>query len=484
MSAPPHPTGSAAGLGQVRSTGSAAGLDLVGALPQSRGRAALWRALAAGVLLACAVGDLRAESARGLVKRGNAAYEAERYDEAMKAYEQADVESPESPVVAFNQGAVHYRAEDYAAARQAFAEAARRSRDPAFEASCRYNTGNCWFKEARRQMDSDLKKAVEACENSVDSYQAALALKPDFLEAKRNIEVVRRLWKSILDEQKRRQEEQKAQQEQQQKLQEELKQLIERQEKAAGQSAELAKKQDAEGSTQAVQEQSATQADAQRQLGEDTQAVTDSLQQRLAPAPHAAQASGTPGAAPGTAAGGASPPAQAPTHPALDHMGEARGLQDQATQKLEQRLPRPAAGDQTQAAAALRRALESLSQDQKEPPQQGGQEQREQQQQQGQQPAEQKPEQEKGKEEGEQKGKQDQQGQDQQGQDQQEEQGEPQQAASAQEGKEGEESEERQQASARLADQDARDILDEEKRNRDRRTAAEQDGIQPVDKDW
>ena len=431
--------------------------------------------LTAAVALGAAAAG-RAESARSLVKRGNTAYAAGRYDEAMKAYEQADVESPESPVVAFNQGTVHYRTEDYAAARESFAEAARRSRDPVFEAGCRYNTGNCWFKEARRQMDSDLKKAVEACESSVDSYQAALALHPEFEDAKRNIEVVRRLWKSILDEQKRRQEQQQAQQEQQQKLAEQLRQLIERQEKAARESADLAKGQEAQNANQAVREQSSAQADVQRQLGQDTQATADSLQQMLsqsqAPAP--ANPGGTP------------PPPQAPGHPALEHMAQARERQDQAAQKLDQCQPKPASGDQSQAAEALRQALDSLSQTQQEQQdQQGKQNQPQQQNPQGrqQQPGEKGKEQEQGREQ-EKPPQEQEKGPGQEAKQPPQEQEKQEQAATVKEGKEEGEPKEQPQARTRLVDQDARDILDAEKRNRDRRTAAEQDGIQPVDKDW
>ncbi|NLF16151.1 MAG: tetratricopeptide repeat protein, partial [Lentisphaerae bacterium] len=143
-----------------------------GSAPRRLGAMALAMALAWS-------GSARADSARTMVRRGNDAYAAGRYEEAMKAYDQADVESPESPVVAFNRGAALYRTGDVAAAREAFSEAARRSRDPAFEAQCRYNIGNGWFQEARRQKDSDLAKAIEACEHSVDNYQAALVLEPE-----------------------------------------------------------------------------------------------------------------------------------------------------------------------------------------------------------------------------------------------------------------------------------------------------------------
>jgi hypothetical protein len=401
------------------------------------------------------------------VRRGNKAYEAKRYDEAMKAYEQADVESPESPVIAFDKGAAQYRAEDFGAARESFEKAAKGSRDPLFEAKCRYNLGDCWFREVRRQMDSDLGKAVEACERSVDEFQAALALDPTMAAARRNIEVVRRLWKTILDEQKRRQEEQKAQQEQAQKLAEQLKQLIERQDKAAGQSAELAQQQASGGTTPAVQQQSAAQAEGQRQLGQDTQALADTLQQS------ASQAQPPPGGFPGgpmtpsASTGGPAP--SSPPHPAVQHMADARQAQDQATEKLGQTQPEPANADQKQAAEALRKALESMSQEQ-----QGQQGQKQQQ--------EQEQEQEQGKEQEQEQGKE--KGEEQQGKEGEQEQEKAEQAAAEEGGEQDEESKDRPQAKARLADQDARDILDDEKRNRERRTAAEQRGITPVDKDW
>lgn len=413
--------------------------------------------------------DAVAESPRSLVRRGNRAFEAGRYDEAMKAYEQADVEAPESPVVAFNQGTVHYRAEDFAAARAAFEKAARASHDPRFEAMCRYNLGNCWFREVRRQMDSDLGKAVEACERSVDEYQAALALDPTLDAARRNIEVVRRLWKSILDEQKRRQEQQDARQEEARKLLEQLRQLIERQEQAARQSEDLARRQTAQGSTPEVQQQAAAQAAGQRQLGQDTQSVLENLRQAAAQAAPQQPPPQTPGA-------GAAPDAP-PQHPAIQHMADARQAQDRAADALDQTRPAPAGEDQKRAADHLRKALESLAQPQQEQPTQGSQQAQQQQQQQpapqqGQDSANQ------NEDDAPQNG---QKGQD----DKNSQQNEKEAARQSTENENATQPEEpRQQARARLADQDARDILDTEKRNRERRTAAEQRALAPVDKDW
>ncbi len=46
-----------------------------------------------------------AVSARKMVSRGNTAYAAEKYDEALEAYEGASVEAPESARIYFNKGA-------------------------------------------------------------------------------------------------------------------------------------------------------------------------------------------------------------------------------------------------------------------------------------------------------------------------------------------------------------------------------------------
>jgi len=166
----------------------------------------------------------------------------------------------------------HFRLEDYAKAREAFDAAALKTKDLPLEARCNYNVGNCAFRQAERQKDSDLKKAVEQYQEAVRFYQNALKLDPTLTDAAHNIEVTRLLLKDLLDQLKKQQEEQKKKQEQQQKLAEKLKELVERQKKAAKDSQDLAKQK-----PQDLDPQAEKQADAQRDIKKETEELASKI---------------------------------------------------------------------------------------------------------------------------------------------------------------------------------------------------------------
>lgn len=202
----------------------------------------LCRMLLPFTLMATVAGaDAANASAYELVEKGNAAYAAGRFDEALKHYNDASVANPESAELYFNQGTVHYQKGDYEAATSAFADAALRSKVPALEANARYNQGNCAFREAERQRDSDLNKSIEACREAIGHYQDALQLDSTKKQAAENIEIVRLYVKALLDEQQKKQEEQQ----QKDDLGQKLKELLERQIEEIKTSETLAKEQPA-----------------------------------------------------------------------------------------------------------------------------------------------------------------------------------------------------------------------------------------------
>ncbi len=148
---------------------------------------------------------------RDLTELGNLAYAKGEYKEAITAYVEAGVAKPESPFLYFNKAAALYQCERYDDASEAYEKAALRSKDLPFEALSQYNIGNCRFRQGQRQRDSDLKKALEYLEQSVQHYQKALELDPELADAAHNIEVTRLTMKVILDEIKKQQEQQEQQ---------------------------------------------------------------------------------------------------------------------------------------------------------------------------------------------------------------------------------------------------------------------------------
>ncbi|OGV72242.1 MAG: hypothetical protein A3K19_21560 [Lentisphaerae bacterium RIFOXYB12_FULL_65_16] len=408
--------------------------------------------LSVGAVLAwlATVQPCAAESARKTVAQGNQAYVAGEFDKALAAYDKASVDLPEAPELYFNKGAVYYKQGELDKAREAFKTAGTKTREPRVEAKTKYNLGNCAFQECERQKDSDPKKALTACEESIALYQEALKLDPQIPEAARNIEVVRLRMKALLDELRKKEEEAAKQKEQQQKNLDQLKKLIEKQEKAAGRNQDL-QKQQGQGPSQAAAVAQKTQelAKDQRDLRQETEKVTDELTKQ----PQAQQPPSPP----------SQPQAQGPQPPtpqdqAKQHLDQAMSEQDKASDRLEQKRLKDAQPNQNQATEELKKALEALSQ----PQQQEGQQQ-EQQQQQGQ--------------------EQQQEGEQQQQQEQQEKNQEQQQAQQQgeQRDKQDRNDEEKQAA---MVNEEARDILNEEKENRDKRQAVPMSGYRAVDRDW
>ncbi len=182
-------------------------LLLVESLVRERKRAsalAVLLCLSSGLLAAPAV--LHAESAAGLVARGNERYEAGEYDEALKAYEEAKTALPESPEIEFNMGNALYGKGEYDKAGEAFEQAALRAEDPALEARARYNMGNTAFAAGEKLLESDLEKALAEYGTGVRHFQDALRLDPGLQDAAANIEVVRIRMKDLMDRIKQEQE--------------------------------------------------------------------------------------------------------------------------------------------------------------------------------------------------------------------------------------------------------------------------------------
>jgi len=375
-------------------------------------------ALGLASITPCARGD----SAGDAVSRGNSAYDRGDYDEALAAYQAASVDMPGSPYIDFNSGAAYYAQGNYTSAADAFEKAALATRDFLLEAKCRYNMGNCAFREGQNQADSDIEKALGACEKSVRHYQEALALDDGLFDAAHNIEVTRLVMKDLLDRLKKQQEEQARKQKQQEETEKELKELIDRQQQAMDKNKAAAEKRQQQPEPDAGGENQ-QQADEQKDIMDDTRELSDKLKQQVQ---QAQQNSGQGQATPQEAA--------------REHLDRAASEQALAESRLRRDKPDEALPVQAKALDELRKAMESMT----DQPQ----------------------------------------GQDQQDkQDQEDKQQQPEEGAQDQpESDQGDQ--EQAQPEAAALDERANDILDEEKENRRRRELRVPGGYRKVDKDW
>ena len=354
------------------------------------------------------VRTVQAASARSLVRDGNAELARAQYDDALAAYEEAGVDMPESAHLYFNKGVAHYRKGDYDKAVESFEQASLKTKDLELEAKARFNLGNCAFRESERQRDSDLKKSLAQCEQSIRLYQEALELKPDFTAAAENIEVVRLVMKSILDEIKKQEEAAKKQQEQQQQAAEKLRELIEKQQVTADKTQAADTERKDKGDSQETRQKIDDLKAEQEALRDETQQVAQQMSQ-----PQQQQPS----------------PSPPPADQVREHVEQAVGKQTEATESLRETDTETARGRQEAAIEELKKALDAMSGDQQGDQQQ--QQEQEQEQEQQQESAGQQPQPNEGQEE----------------------------------------KQEQQQAMAALDDK-AQDILDEEKENERRRQQA------------
>ena len=362
----------------------------------------------------------KADSTAKLIDRGNKSWIAGDYEGAIKSYDEAAVDNPESPYIYFNKGAALYKQGDYNAATEEFEKASLKSKDPEMEAKSKFNLGNCTFREAERQMDSDLKKALEYCQKSILHYQDALKLDPAFEKAAENIEIVRLLMKNILDEIKKKEEEAKQKEQQAKENAEDLQKLIKRQENALDKNRQIS----GSRSKKDEKKKQLTQlADEQKTITDDTQKLANKIK------------------------GQSGQNNQGGTPQALTHLNNAVKEQEAAEGNLRNSVPSIAQKNQENAIEELKAALTPPDQDQNK---QGGGQQKEEQQQQ-----------EKG----------------QQGQNKDEyDKGNP--------SEQQKQPDKEKQTEIAKASEDAQDILDEEKENQKQRRIRASGGYSDVEKDW
>ncbi|MFA6930682.1 MAG: VWA domain-containing protein [Lentisphaeria bacterium] len=239
------------------------------------------------VLLFGLVSLTQAAAPGKLLKAGNQALAEGKYDDALSSYQQAALEEPESPYLHFNQGLVFLKKEDFAKAEEFFQQAADKAKalnppDLDLAGRAQLALGNCFFKECKRQEDSNLQKSVEACEKSILSYQDAIRLTPNLSIAKKNLSVARLTLKKIMNVLKEQMKQQQEQQQQAKKQAEKLEKLAQQQQQAA-ENTEKAKilKDDPEGPYKKLKQEQEGISEQTKQLAEERPEKEDSVKQKL-----------------------------------------------------------------------------------------------------------------------------------------------------------------------------------------------------------
>jgi Ca-activated chloride channel family protein len=111
---------------------------------------------------------------RGLMRKGNGLYSRQKFEEALDAYQQAEVLEPDATAIHYNLGNALYRLGRFQEAVSEM-ELVLTDKDHKRRADAMYNMGNAVFKAGQ------LEPAIKA-------YTAALVMNPDDMDAKQNLE--------------------------------------------------------------------------------------------------------------------------------------------------------------------------------------------------------------------------------------------------------------------------------------------------------
>ena len=129
--------------------------------------------------------------ARGEVSAGNKEFTLGRYKEAVDLYEKAALKAPSSAEVAYNTGAALYKNGEYDQAVGYFEKALLTDNDD-FRQSVHFNLGNALYHSALASEQVDPKVALNGFDQAVSSYESALAIDGEDIQAKTNMEFVRK----------------------------------------------------------------------------------------------------------------------------------------------------------------------------------------------------------------------------------------------------------------------------------------------------
>ena len=143
------------------------------------------------------------ETVTGSVRAGNSLYREGKYEEALKKYKAAQVESHSDERIMFNLGNAQYKLGRYEEALSEYLQSAQME-DPSVQAQSYYNAGNALYRAGK-------------LEEAVEQYLKSLEIDPNDEDSKFNLEFVRREIRRRMNEQQQRQQEQQKEKEQEEK---------------------------------------------------------------------------------------------------------------------------------------------------------------------------------------------------------------------------------------------------------------------------
>ena len=295
-------------------------------------------AQAATWLLAALVvpGAVQAASVRGLVNDGNRAFRSEEYEEALRAYDQALEQDPDSPYASLNRANALYRSGDYAEAAKAYDEAVGQSLDrdvPELQAAGLHNLGNALYRQGEQVAPTNPGQAIKSLARATRSYLDAIRADPGRGDSAHNLEVTRRFIQQLREQASQQpsaggqaDQDEDSKNDRNDNQEKSLRQAAEEQERLANESERLEKDRQRQRDSDSREEQQHRAQDLANQQEELSQ-ITQELAENSDPT-------------------------------GRERIEDAARHQEQARQDLERNRPDEAEKSQRQAAEALRQAAQ------------------------------------------------------------------------------------------------------------------------------
>ncbi|MCE0522414.1 MAG: VWA domain-containing protein [Methylacidiphilales bacterium] len=152
-------------------------------------------------------------SAQASPQSAEQAYKKGEYSVAEKQYEQAAEQHPQAAPLQFNLGASAYKNGEYDTALPAFQKALDTDQ-VGVQQQAYYDIGNTQYRRGQKTEKSAVQETIKAWQGAVQSYDAALKLKPDDADAKFNRDFVQKKLDQLQKQNPQKQDQQNQKQDQ------------------------------------------------------------------------------------------------------------------------------------------------------------------------------------------------------------------------------------------------------------------------------
>jgi Ca-activated chloride channel homolog len=140
-------------------------------------------------LLLLIIGTSLLGSGPSAASEGERAFANGDYQQAEAFYRELLADDPDNPILLYNSGSAAYKNAHFDSAIEAFSRAITTAA-PAVQEKAYFNQGNSWYRAGEMTRQTAAKQTIQAWQNALNAFAAAVALNPDNRDAAANHEFV------------------------------------------------------------------------------------------------------------------------------------------------------------------------------------------------------------------------------------------------------------------------------------------------------